>query len=142
MKIVKGSLVKIILKNGMVESGKLNEHTSEQLILDLADYSVLIIQNPDENVIAIKVLAAPKKSSCQESVFVDVEQKPETYYRDETLRVKSLAQLHMLKANEERSRAKELLLSYKPTQAPEVSFGIPNLKSIPKHPPKKVRRIS
>ena len=121
-------------------AGKLREHTSDQLVLDLVDYSVLVVQNPDENVIAIKVLGSPKKSRELEEVFVDVELKPETYQRDEKLRLKSLAELHMLRANEERSRAMELLRSHKPTALPEVNFGIPNLKSIPNNPPKKVRR--
>ncbi len=140
MKIPIGSLIKIYCQGGVMEAGKLIEHSKEQMVLELIDKSYTIIQNPDQNVIAIKISAFESKSSTEKDVFVDVELKPERYNRQEELRAAGLAELHKLKASEERKRAKEKLTSYQLTARPEVAFGLPDFsKPIPKHPKKKTR---
>ncbi|MFA5758941.1 MAG: hypothetical protein WC942_06260 [Clostridia bacterium] len=137
MKILNGSKIKIVCNNGLVESGELVEYTNEQMILKLVDKSIFIIQNPYNNILAIKVFGQEIGSS--EPVYVDRELEPDQYYRDESLRLKSLADLRLELAKEERTRAKELLSTKKITQIPEVQFGYPNLtKPIYKHPKKKV----
>jgi hypothetical protein len=141
MEILIGSMIKIFCVGGVMEAGKLIEHTKEQMVLELIDKSYTIIQNPDHNVIAIKISAYESKSRTEEDVFIDVELNSERYERREDLRVASLAELQKLKANEERKRAKEKLTSYQLTQQPEeVAFGIPDFsKSVSKYPKKKVR---
>lgn len=141
MKLQIGSMIKIYCQGGVMEAGKLVEHTKEQMVLELIDKSHTIIQNPDQNVIAIKISGYELESSTQSDVLVDVELKPESYERREDLRAAKLAELHKLKAHEERKRAKEKLTSYQLTTRPEVTFGTPDYsKPISQHPKKKVRR--
>lgn len=143
MKLQIGSLIKIYCQGGVMEAGKLIEHTKEQMVIELIDKSYTIIQNPDQNVIAIKISAYESESSTESDVLVDVELKPERYERREDLRAAGLAELHKLKAHEERKRAREKLTSYQLTTRPEVAFGTPDYsKPISKHPKKKVRRRS
>jgi hypothetical protein len=140
MEISIGSMIKIFCLGGVMEAGKLIERTKEQMVLELIDKSYTIIQNPDQNIIAIKISAYERKSSTEDEVFVDVELKPERYARKEDLRAASLAELHKLKANEERKRAREKLTSYQLTAQPEVAFGLPDFsKSVSKYPKKKTR---
>jgi hypothetical protein len=140
MEIQTGSLIKIYCQGGVIEAGKLIEHTKEQMVLELIDKSITIIQNPDQNIIAIKISSQEVKSSTGSDVLVDVELKPERYERREDLRVASLAELHKLKAHEERKRAREKLTTHQLTATPEVFFGTPNFnKPIPKYPKKKTR---
>jgi hypothetical protein len=143
MKIEIGSYIKVICVNGMTEAGKLIEHTQEQMVLELIDKSYMIIQRPNNNVVAIKVSAPEKESRDEESVFVDAELKPDRYYRKEDLRAQNLAELQKLKAHEERKRAVELLRTHQIKSAypsPEVLFGTPNFsKPLSQHPKKKTR---
>lgn len=142
MKIQIGSYIKIVCKNGVIEAGKLIEHTTDQMVLELIDKSYTIIQNPNDNVVAIRVSAPGKGSSTEEGVFVDVQLEPDRYYRDEDLRAKNLAELHKLKAHEERQRAIELMRTKRieSVSPPEVLFGTPDFtKPIPQHPKKKTR---
>ena len=136
MEIELGSIIKIICSNNVVESGKLIEHTDKQMVLELFDKSIFIVQNPLKNVISIKFTL--KESSNPSKVFIEDEPKPDQYYIKEDLRAKSLAELHKLKAEEERRRARDLLISKKIENLPEVEFGYPNFtKSVPKHFKKK-----
>ncbi len=141
MKVSIGSLIKIYCQGGVMEAGKLIEHTKEQMVIELIDKSYTIIQNPDQNIIAIKISAFESKSSTDGGVFVDVELKPERYERREDLRAAHLAELRKIKASEELKRAREKLTSYQLTTQPEVNFGIPDFsKPVSQYPKKKVRR--
>jgi len=139
MEIEIGSFIKIICINNVIEAGKLIEYSGTQMVLELPDNSIFVIQDPHKNVVCI--LIEPQKTESREvgKVFVDEELKPDQYYRQEELRTKSLAELHKLKAAEERERARRLLKSSKKIETlPEVEFGYPIFtKSIPKHPKKK-----
>lgn len=140
MNINIGSNIKIICQNGMIEAGKLIEHTSKQLVLELIDKSTIIIQKPDDNIVAIKISGIEMASRTPSKVHVDLELNPETYHRREDLRALDLAELHKLRAQEERKRAIELLRSRKLSSIPEVIFGTPNFsKSVYKYPKKKTR---
>lgn len=138
MKIDIGSVVKIMCKSNLVESGILTEYNDDQLVLQLADKSFTIILNPKENIIAIRVSKQEMRSR-PDRVSVETELEPHRYERREDLRAASLAELHKMRANEERKNAKDLLRSFKIKQTPEVNFGYPSFKSIPKHPKKKTR---
>lgn len=143
MKIEIGSLIKVYCQGGVMEAGKLVEYTKEQMVIELIDKSYTIIQNPDQNVIAIKISWYESESSTESDILVDVELKPERYERREDLRAANLAELHKLKAHEERKRARENLTSYQLTTRPEVAFGTPDYsKPISKYPNKKARRRS
>lgn len=139
MEIELGSIIKIICHNNLIESGKVIELNKHQLVLELVDHSVVIIQDPFRNIIAIKILSSIKPREIKE-VLVDDDVKPDNYYPKETLRAMRLADLHKLKAAEERKRARELLQSHKLNNLPEVQFGIPNFsKSVFKYPTTKAR---
>jgi hypothetical protein len=156
MEIEIGSAIKIICQNNMIEAGILLEYSDDQLVLEQLDKSVVIINDPKKNVLAIKIFGQKEQKSIaegmavekvipkQSSVYIEPIKEDEfkPFIRDESLRVKNLAELHLLRANEERSRAAELLKSSNILkEMPEVKFGTPDFtKSIPKHPPKKIGR--
>ena len=139
MEIDIGSIIKIICINNVIEAGRLVELTDEQMVLELFDRSMFIVLDPFKNVVAIKVTPQTTESSEPDGVFVEEESEPDRYYRREDLRAKNLAELHMLKAEEERKRARELLKrSQKIETLPEAEFGYPIFtKPIPKYPKKK-----
>ena len=141
MEIKIGSIIKILCLNGVTESGKLIEHTKYQMVLELFDRSLFIVQDPYKNVVVIKTSISEMESSDPGKVLVEEDPEPDQYYRKEELRAKSLADLHKLKAAEERNRARELLQrSMKAETLPEVEFGNPIFaKPIPKYPKKKAR---
>jgi len=141
MEIKTGSIIKIICSNNVIEAGKLIEYTVDQMVLELFDRSLFIVQEPLKNVVCIRITPQTTESSEPGPVFVDKEPELDQYYRQEDLRAKSLAELHKLKAAEERNRARELLQrSKKIDTLPEVEFGYPIFtKPIPKHPKKKTR---
>jgi hypothetical protein len=141
MEIEIGSVIKIICANNVIEAGRLIELTDEQMVLELFDRSVFIVQDPFKNVLAIKITHQTTGSSEPGKVFLEEEPEPDRYYPREDMRAKNLAELHKLKAEEERKRARELLKrSQKIEVLPEVEFGYPIFtKPIPKHPKKKAR---
>lgn len=140
MEIEVGSIIKIICINNVIEGGKLLEYNENQMVLELFDRSLFIVQDPLKNIIAIKVDPPAKTSRKPEQVFVEEELKPDRYYPQEELRAKSLAELHKLRANEERERARDLLTSKKIEAVPEAQFGYPVFsKSVFKYPTKKTR---
>lgn len=141
MEIEIGSIIKIICVNNVIEAGKLLELTASQMVLELFDRSLFIVQDPYRNVVCIRITPQITESSEQGTVFVELEPEPDHYYRQEDLRAKNLAELHKLKAAEERKRARELLQrSQKIETLPEVEFGYPIFtKPIPKHPKTKTR---
>lgn len=140
MEIKIGSIIKIICANNLIEGGTLLEYNKNQLVLKLIDNSIFIVKNPDVNVIAIKYQPIEEEKDKKQTVLVDEEIQPTQYYDKEDLRLKNLAELHKLKAEEERKRALELLRTQKITGVAEVSFGYPNFtKSLPKYPAKKTR---
>lgn len=139
MEIEAGCIVKVVCKGNLIENGILVEFNEDQLVLELLDKSLVIFLNPKENIIAIKVSKQETQSSPRDRVFVDTEPKPHRYERREELRAATLAELHKMRASEERKRARNLMTSFDVTQPPEVSFGYPQFKSVPKHPKKKTR---
>jgi hypothetical protein len=138
MDIEIGSIIKIICTNNIIEAGKLIEHTSKQMVLELFDRTLFIVQDPFKNVVCIRITPQKIESREVEAVHIEADPEPDKYYSKEDLRAKSLAELHKLKAAEERKRARELLQRSKIETLPEVKFGYPNFtKSIPKYPKKK-----
>lgn len=140
MEINIGSIVKIICINNVVEGGRLIEYNVNQMVLELFDRSMFIVHDPLKNVVAIRVDPPAKESREPERVFVEEEPVPDQYYRREDLRAIKLAELHKLRAAEERDRARELLRSKKITATAEKQFGYPIFtESLLQHPKKKAR---
>lgn len=147
MKLSLGYLIKFICVNGLVESGTVEEITDEELVIKLADNSLFVVLNPKKNLIAYKILKQECESSKADKVIIDKEYNPEPdseidkFYKIENLKIKSLVELHKLKAKEEREQVMEKMRSKKiNTTLLEVSFGTPNFsKSVFKYPQKKIR---
>ena len=128
MEIEIGSVIKIICINNVIEGGRLIELNAEQMVLELFDRSLFIVQDPFKNVLAIKVTPQTMGSSEPGRVFVEEEPEPDRHYPRENLRAKNLAELHKLKADEERKRARELLLrSEKNRNTSRGRIWIPNI---------------
>ena len=134
MKLSLGSKIEVFCIYGIHDEGILIENTDEQVVIELEDKSKVIFLNPKTNIVSIWV-QNETKSSTSEDTDVDLGR-----YQKESLRAKSLAELHKMKAHEERRRALEVLRAKSIAAAPEVEFGTPNFtKPIPDHPKKKTR---
>lgn len=144
---VVGDYVKVYFKSGLIEAGRLIETNETHWVVECIDKSILTIIEPLDNVVAVRVFKPEQDEEKKESstspseVFVGEELKPTKYHRKEDLRAMELAELHKLKAHEERKRARELLRDHRPTALPEVTFGLPDFsKPVSQHPQKKTRR--
>jgi len=143
---VVGDYIKVYFKSGFIESGRLTEANETNWVIRCIDESVLTILSPLDNVAAVRVFKPEAKEEKPRSrtngdVFVDVDLKPTKHYSSEKLRTMELAELHKLKAHEERQRAKEQLRGHRISSLPEVSFGIPTFrKPVSQHPKKKTGR--
>jgi len=154
MKLKPGMTVSAVCINGSIERGTLLEHTAEQMVIRLIDDTISVIQAPERNVLIVRVAPETKESEVEEpgiklssttddGVYVDVEMKPDRYYRDENLRVQSLAQLRKLQAEEEKKRLREKMSQREiKAQPEEVQFGFPrqirqDIPQLSKHSKKK-----
>jgi hypothetical protein len=128
------TIVRVLCVNGITETGKLSHMDDECICLDLPDGAVFMVNNPKQNVLAVKF-----QKTEQDSVFIEMPK--EELPRSHDLRTKRLAELHRLRMQAEKELAKQVVTGDKKLNIPEVSFGIPNFnKSVFKHPPKKTRR--
>lgn len=133
MKIQLGSRISVFCVGGIHETGRLVEYTDEQMVIEYEDKSNVIIFNPKTNIISLWMQNETKSSTPEDTDLY-------SNYQKESLRAKSLAELHKMKAHEERKRALDLLRSKSITGLPEVEFGTPNFtKPISDHPKKKTR---
>jgi hypothetical protein len=158
MRIVTGSIVKTISTNGLVEGGKLLEFTDDQLVLELFDGSISVTLNPRQNIVKIVIASEKVLQSFEKQVYIDpiknenipniIEEKielpslidSEYNFTTSELRVKSLAELHKLKAEEERKLFNDSLKSNQLIPCPEVTFGTPDFsKPLSQYPKKKIR---
>ena len=121
-----GERVKLFFRNGLVEEGIVDLWTQQRAVLrSFASENVLVIQNTEQDIIAIKIyrdeaqLNSPHPSA---QVAVNDELKPDQYYKDEGLRVKSLAELRLLQAMEERKRAREATRSFTPNGLTQETY--------------------
>lgn len=152
MKPQKGSLVKVVLANGLVEEGIVVQWAPtpddgeapdvfKAVLRSRNGESLLLIPNINRHVVAVKIDAQAEKPSLD--VHQDVELEPSHYERDEGLRAKSLAELYQKKAEEERRRARRLLTSKEPSGLRGAAYDIgrptipQKLQPVPKHPKEK-----
>jgi len=107
---IKGTHVKVYLRNGAVEEGFVEEWNKDNVILkSLIDSTITILHKPLDDIFLTKIIESKDK----QPVFVDEEIKPKKYIRDSRLRAMHLAELHKIKAEEERKRAREALTTFK-----------------------------
>lgn len=107
-----GSTVKVYFKGGLVDQGVVDSWDENEAVLR-SSHSYSLINNLDE-IILIKVYEDRKEETASE-VFVDKELEPQEYHREHIDRALELAELHKLKAEEERKRAREKLTEFKPS---------------------------
>jgi hypothetical protein len=143
MQLKPGDIVKIICKNGLVENGSFVEQDDNHLVLKCIDDSVLIILSPYENIVAIKVKSQSEIVRKPHDVAITVPLQLEEETSNENLRLKKLSDLHKLRIEEERKRARELLTTKTPVlslPSPEKFHGYPTKlgpATLPKHTQKK-----
>lgn len=142
LRLKQRELVKVVFHNGQSESGRLIDCTEDSLVIETIDKQTVIINDPYKNVLMIKTMTEETdRSSVRESVFLELEPEIQDLTKKNDLRNKTLGELHKLRAQAERERAKELLQANKLAEVREVNFGTPDFtKPIPNGPPKKIRR--
>jgi len=129
----KGRIVKVTLNNGLTAQGIIESYTQEYLVLKQVDNCFVYIFQPNNNILMVHFLEKQEK---QVAVTNDLELPK--YEPIESLRTMKLAELHKMRAQEERKRAEELLKS-KQIQNKEINYGYPNLgtQHFQKYPTKK-----
>lgn len=120
-----GDKVKVLFSNGMVESGTVVYWSDQKAVLT-DGHNKLIINNTLQNIIAIQVIAPPPKPN---EVFVE-EKRPEEYFSRENLRALKLAELHKLRAEEERTKARALVRSFESSGEIKTPYAL-NRTTIP-----------
>ncbi len=107
-----GQYVKILFKNGFSESGFVYEW-GKHIVLEASDgSSVTVIKNIDD-IFLYKILINKKDEKPVSDVYIEPVQ-PKQYRRDPVDRGLHLLELHKLRAEEERNRAREKLTTFSP----------------------------
>ena len=135
MEPIQGDRVKLFFRNGLVEEGIVMHWSSTRAVLgSFSSDNVLIIQNTENDIIAIKVYRDKTQIESRNpsaQVYVDDDLQPDKYYRDENLRALSLVQLRQRQAQEERKRARELTTSFTPNGSGSEAYD-PERTTIPR----------
>lgn len=152
MEIKPGQHVKILFNDGMVEEGIIEKWSDgKSAIRNIKGTSVLIIMRTLQDVKAVQIILdkepkhEPAKPDHKEPVYVEESYKPDKYYAKENLRALKLAELHHLRAEEERQRARRKLTTFEPTFTPKITYDaqratIPaRIQPIPQHTNQEIR---
>jgi hypothetical protein len=140
---VPGNHVKVFLRAGLVEEGiVLFWSDAKSVLKSVSSDNVLIIQRTEEDVIAVKLTVEPRNESRAPLDVADTEElKPDRYYKDEKLRAANLAELRILKAQEERQRARDLLTTFRQSGLGPARYGIPRkIQPVPFDPQEETER--
>lgn len=143
-----GQHVKIILRNGAMAEGTVLEwYANEVQLKSLDGESILIITHPTEDIMLIKVSVEQEKSEVEKIADrirakkvdpqTDLEQQFEIAHQatdpHDIDGVKSLAQLRIDLAKEERRIIAEKLKDHQPNMGPgKVQYGYPGLGKKPR----------
>jgi hypothetical protein len=134
-----GERVKIYFKNGLVEEGIVEFWSQHKSVLRaISGNNLFIIQNTLQDVLGLKIFRDQPSIS---DVHVDTPTLKERI-PDENLRAMKLADLHKLRAQEERKRAREKLTTFsiETSASGQVNYGTPNFgKPVSNGPPEKIR---
>jgi len=129
--IKNGQHIKILFRNGLVEEGVVIEWTGKQAVIkSLNSEDLLVIQNTEMDVQAVKIhVEGPVK---KQPVFIDEEVELDEPVRDPYLRAKSLTELKLLRAKEEREKARALMNTHHISNSnPNITYGIPRFQKPP-----------
>jgi len=143
MKLVKGQFVKIMFRNGQHVEGIVDIWDQDYVLRSEDSKSFLIIQNPEQDIMLIKVM------SCNEPAVEDSHEEQEKipkpfFPKDEnvdpddafpdfsaldpmSLRAKKIAQLHLAAVEEERKIIAARLNNHQITEFKPVRYGYPNI---------------
>lgn len=115
-----GQIVKILFRNGSIETGKVIKWTDEKSIIkSLNSNDLLIIQKTLEDVFVIKIINEQKLDKEPEVIDDPV------YITDSTLKTKKLVELHAEKVKLEKEQTKKKLFSLDNTNRTDINYGIP-----------------
>lgn len=128
----KGSLIKILFKNGGTESGYVLSWTDEKsAIKSLYSKNIFVIMNTKESVFGYKIILEneqknPIKKPVKKPVYVDREELPTpSYTNDMSLRAKQLSELHLERMRLEKERVRDKMRTFRPPGEYGVSYGYP-----------------
>lgn len=107
-----GSFVAVYLRGGLVEQGVVESWGKEGAVLK-QKHSYSLINNLDD-IVLVKIFE-DKKEEPISNVSVDTELEPREYHREPIDRALDLAELHKLRIQEERERARKSLTEFRPT---------------------------
>jgi hypothetical protein len=130
MKLEKEQRVKLLFKNGLSIEGFIDSWVEGNYILRSLDgESLLIIQSPDEDIMAVKVMLHmqpaikenPEKTASQ----------PEEPPSEQELRIRKLAELRLEAAAEERRIISSKLKDHHIGDVRKVGYGLPGFLKKP-----------
>lgn len=128
------SHVKILLRNNATVEGIVKEWSTEVIKLQsLDDQSYIIIPNPAQDIILIKVfLERPAEEKTEiktklEQRFQQMMEQPS----DNPIRNKSLAELKILLSEQDKQIVANKLKNHYPNEAKKVEYGYPRFLSKP-----------
>ncbi len=120
--------VKVIFSNGLIEEGIVLEWTEVRAVLrSTSSDNLLIIQNTTRDVLAVKIYRDESqrgRTNANNRVFVDLPAE-QVREKQSDLRALKLADLHKLRMQEERARARELTTTFQPSGLSPVKYGLP-----------------
>lgn len=122
-----GQRVKLIFRNGLVEEGVVVSWSDKTSVLKAFTSDVyLVINNTNQDIIAFKIfqdISQPKPQQIYDERPLEVKGPAA---RDPVLRAKNLAELRVLRGDEEKRRAREHLTTFhNKGSISSVQYGIP-----------------
>ena len=115
-----GQHIKIFFRNGAMEEGTVVSWSPQKSVLkSLLNDDLMVIQKTIDDIMIIKILKGNKPQ-----VYVEPQELEERIPEPE-LRAKRIAELHELRSREERSRARNLLTTFRTSGPTMTQYGIP-----------------
>lgn len=130
----KNQYVKLFFHNGLTLEGFVHEWTDESAAIFSPKKNLIIIQNPKKELLVIEILllndAAEKDNK---EVIEQNTNKTEYRTNDPILDTKSLADLHILKMQEEKKAIRAKMTSFKNQGIQAIDYGLPRRIQKPPH---------
>lgn len=138
MKIEKGQYIKILFRNTSSVEGTVESWENDDYVLKSSDgKSFLIIQNPKDDIMAIKIMTvSPNEEKSFSNIKDSVEVKDEVIedmpqINDQELRIRKLAELRIMQAEIQRKIISEKLKSHSFDEIRKVEYGQPGFLKVP-----------
>lgn len=132
-KLLPNQSVKILFRNGTSVEGIVDVWDEDYILRSGDGKSYLIIQSPEQDILAIKVMLNENEIS-EPKVLIKEPPPPvensASIPTQEELRTKKIAELHMLKIAQEKQEIANKLNSHGISEIKPIIYGYPNLNKI------------